>query len=269
MNSVICGAELSGMIAQYSASVGGMVTIEGGTYQLPVRDQFPDTTVPADVSSFSMMPELVSTENYSKFIKGLGANRIFVLGTNPDTRRDFIVALGNNNRMLEDVESRKQILDSTHIPRQTQYEKMMFSNFIHSLRLIYVEPRAGVRSKSKAPVTNINWFEATVFAYMHGCTLPTRWQWEYAARLAMGIDEASSSGTSLPSFSISEWMQNNSTDKLYNNSKAPIDARIDVTKSWRDGKVVAQRAKHIPNNLAAPNWREPALGFRLVREIEE
>jgi formylglycine-generating enzyme required for sulfatase activity len=38
----------------------------------------------------------------------------------------------------------------------------------------------------RQPVINVNWFDAAVYAFLHGGMLPTEWQWEYAARVVQG-----------------------------------------------------------------------------------
>lgn len=186
---VLAGAELNAFAAQnFAAAVANnqLVTIKGGTFLMGSatgnEDEMPvhQTTV----STFQMCADAVTNEKYGAFVDSLGGRRIALIGARPDTGIERVLALGSNEKEIQAVVDKTPLIQL--FPGAGDILTLGgLKAFANSIRTVKIEDRPSPRGFDgpRQPVVCVNWYEAFVYAFLHGGTLPTEWQFEYAARV--------------------------------------------------------------------------------------
>jgi formylglycine-generating enzyme required for sulfatase activity len=129
----------------------------------------------------------VTNDEYARHIAALGPNRFAVMTPYPMAKTPRILAIGS------DAEEVKKTVES--MPVRELFPEAGDATSLGAMRafagaLVPLEigdfgPRCGF-DRPRQPAGNVNWNEAMIYALLHGCILPTEWQWEYAARVATG-----------------------------------------------------------------------------------
>ncbi len=194
---VIAGSELLAMQAANFASIApGLVTIQGGTFQMGSVLGFPDERLlhQATISTFSIGSNTVTNDDYARHISALGANRFAVISKIPVNGNRRLLALGNDEGEVRDAVDKIRLSqffsEAGNIAAIGAVGSFTDSSNVamDSLTLIRVGDhllRQGF-DRPRQPVVGVSWNDAMVYALLHGCTLPTEWQWEYAARVVLG-----------------------------------------------------------------------------------
>lgn len=143
----------------------------------------------ATVSTFRIGRIPVTNEEYAKHIAHLGELRYALLGADPQTMALNLIALASSEgvamsavRSAADRAARVLMIGGLKILNDDK------KKFLDSLRVVHIEdnkPPPGFDGP-RQPVVNVSWYQAAVYAFLHGGMLPTEWQWEYAARVVNG-----------------------------------------------------------------------------------
>jgi formylglycine-generating enzyme required for sulfatase activity len=182
------GSELQGMIAGNRALImPEMVTIQGGTFPMGSltgeADEQPVHT--ATISTFNMGRTQVTNEMYQNYLDRLGANHFaMTVSVNGDYK---ILALGSNEGAVRAAVEKTPLVQL--FPEAGQILTLGgVKAFSDSLTLIRINanPLQKGFDRPRQPGVNGNWFSSKIFALLHGCDLPTEWQWKYAATVVVG-----------------------------------------------------------------------------------
>lgn len=199
-SNLIMGPELWAMQAQNLATIQGeLITMEKGVFSAGTLQEQRDGNVELiDVPSYQLQRTTVTNEMYDKYIRTLGSNSRMLIATAP-AGGQWLLAVGDDDRKLLDA------------VKNTPHDKLFPDGVFEDLQRIgssvYVinthvhdNPKELGFDRPLQPVINTDWLDAAVYALFHGCMLPTRLQWMFAARVFAGQngglrDYATKSGT--------------------------------------------------------------------------
>ncbi len=260
----------------------------------------------ATVSSFQMGRTPVTNEEYGRFVASLGPNRFALFANDPATGTLGVLALGPSEEEVRGavMENAGAIIEAAGTGILGSIVKEKVQVFSDSLLTVHIEdhnPSARLDGPRK-PVINVNWYEAFVYATLHGGTLPTEWQWEMAARVVHGTDKlrdyATPSGkltheeahygdesTQSPvdvddpryptlenglrhmTGNVWEWMQNWYDDYPRGDVVDPLGPLRGTSRSVRGGAWSdnVSRALHAADRVSHhPDYRSGRVGFRVA-----
>lgn len=200
--SVMMGAELAAaQAANFKLLSGKMVLIQGGNFLMG------STVTPhsqpihrVTISPFLIGENPVTNDEYyrsSDFLKG---RRVALIGTDPMTGRLRLFALGENKGELREAVDKIPLVkifpsigDTLTLggigffkklsARVEKCTKALDESMTVTIR--DHKPERGF-DRPMQPAVDVNWYEALVYALLHGANLPTEWQWEYVARFVLG-----------------------------------------------------------------------------------
>jgi sulfatase modifying factor 1 len=191
--TVLMGPDLAALAAQNFAAISAsLVTIPGGTFMMGSEagnnDEKPVREV--TVSTFWMGSNNVTNEEYGQYVDSLRDRRIAVIGAHPATGVEQVIALGSSKGEL--ISAMTTLLKSEIFPGPgdilTIGGMRAFADSLKAVRISDHHPQPGF-DRSEQPAVEVNWYESFVYAYMHGCMLPTEWQYEYTARVVQGSNK--------------------------------------------------------------------------------
>jgi sulfatase modifying factor 1 len=201
--AVLMGPDLTAFAAQNFAAISAsLVTIPGGTFMMGSKvgegDELPVHEV--TLSTFQMGKDDVTNEQYGPFVDSLGNRRIALIGANPATGVERVLALGSSEREVKSAVY--QLPMSQLIPGAedvlTSGGMRAFADSLTVMEILDHKPRSGF-DRPRQPAQHVSWYESFIYAFLHGCMLPTEAQYEFAARVVQGSNElreyATRSGT--------------------------------------------------------------------------
>lgn len=177
------------MASNYAMLQPALVTIPCGTFMMGSGTDYGvhQTTI----SEFRLGRTPVTNEEYLRHVACLGDLRYALLGADPKTMALDLIALASSEGMA--MSAVKSAADRAIDVLTLGGLKILDGDkkkFLDSLRVVHIEdhkPEPGFDGP-RQPVINVSWYQAMVFAFLHGGTLPTEWQWEYAARVINGAE---------------------------------------------------------------------------------
>ena len=171
-----CGGNMMFGLQGITAPQISMVTIDGGNYHR------------GNVDTFQMGIYPVTYEQFEHVTDQLGTERYFVVATDPSSLQKMVVARGNSELLNVDAYT---LLGGLRYAGMTIHIDEL-KIFTAGLRVVELAPRKfdsqeGCYAAAK-PVVNISWDEAIAFSTLMKMitgidySLPTEFQWEWAAR---------------------------------------------------------------------------------------
>lgn len=187
--SVLIGAELQAFAAaNLAVAVGSgmLATIPGGTFPMGSKTEFENEgpVHEATISTFRMCRDDVTNEQYKRYVDSLGGRRVALIGAHPGTGVERVLALGNSEKEVKAAADAIPV--SQLFPGAGDILTLGgLKTFADSLRAVTIERHASPTGfdRPRQPVVEVSWYEAFVYASLHGGMLPTEWQFEYAARV--------------------------------------------------------------------------------------
>jgi len=182
------GQSLTSFIASNAALIGPtLVTIQGGTFTMGGGT---DYSYQAAVSTFQMGRTPVTNDEYDRYYDSLDGKVFAAVGINQMNRMPAVFALGPEYNDIESaIGSRRRKEGDILVVGGLNY-------LFDSLQIKKIEPRlpakfhggfsSEVSSAPRHPVVFRSWYDAFIYAFLHGGMLPTELQWEYAARVVQG-----------------------------------------------------------------------------------
>ena len=301
--SVIMGAELQALAAENLAAVSsGFVTIVGGTFQMG-SDNGDDSERPvheATLSTFQMGIDDFTNDEYKRYDDWLGDRRFVLIGAHPATGVERVLALGSSEDEVRSAVDKISVIqlfpDAGDILASGGMRA--FADSLMSVKIEDHNPPRGF-DRPLQPAVCKTWFEAFACAYLHGCMLPTEWQYEYAVRVVQGSNEqreyatrsgrltkeeahygadatadvndpryrALENGLRQMAGNVMQWMQNwygIYSKRAVTNPTGPVNGMYKSLHgaSWNNDFPLGLRAASRGNYVL--NYRRSSFGFRLV-----
>ncbi len=187
--TVLAGVELNAFAAQnFAAAVANdeLVTIEGGTFPMGSETGEPDEKPVHEVtiSTFQMRRDDETNGQYGNFVDSLGDRRVALIGAHPDTGVERVLALGGSEKEVRAAVDKIPV--SQLFPGAGDIVTIggmrTFADSLKSVEIPDHRPSCGF-DRPRQPVVEVSWYEAFVYASLHGGALPTEEQFEYAARV--------------------------------------------------------------------------------------
>jgi len=159
-----------------------MVPIYGGTFHVGPRSG------PITLSSFQMGVNSVTNGQYGSIAGQLGAARYFAMANDPVTRRPTLIARGDDPERLRAMDA-GELFTGLHEAGMAVTEQD-WSVLPEGFKVFMVgehQPSDGF-DRPNQPAVMVSWYGAFVFADLlgmmngDGCSLPTDFQWEWAAK---------------------------------------------------------------------------------------
>ncbi len=183
--SVLIGAELNAFAAQnLEAAIADdeLVTIDGGTFMMGSGPGGVDEKQvhEATISTFQMCKDDVTNEKYEQYLESLGDTRFALIGAHPDTGVERVLAIGSNKQEVRSAADTMPV--SQFFPGAGD---ILMVGGMSTLRDVEIGDHRSAADfdHPRQPVVFVSWYEAFIYAFLHGGMLPTEWQWEYAARV--------------------------------------------------------------------------------------
>lgn len=177
--NLVMGAALAQMTAANFRSIQGhFVPIKGGTFTMgvPGAEDPRERAHEATVSSFLLERNTVTNQGYADYLNLLGDRRFALIG---DSRGSSprLLALGVNKGVISEAVERGAF--APFPPKGLRIVEIPD----HVTRTFH--PYSDCSGPMK-PVFELSWDEAFLCAAFYGCTLPTEYEFEYAAKVHPG-----------------------------------------------------------------------------------
>lgn len=264
MPNVLMGPSLTSFIASnYLFLRPSLVTIPGGTFTMSAGTDH--GIHQATLSTFQMGQTLETTGGYERYLGSLGAKNHAILGSNPLTKRLEVIALGPSDEAVRSaIKSAAAGAGDSLVAGGLGILTNVVTDFLASLKVVHIGRNirfSKIRSLGR-PASNINWYEAFVYAFLHGGTLPTEWQWEYAA-----LNVHKRKGLVLEIGNFAEWMQNWYGEYPSGHVTDPTGWSYGEQKIVRGGLSRRHDRATFRDN-ALPETKGNDLGFRVVVPVD-
>ena len=182
------GPSLTSFIASnYALLQPTLVTIPGGTFTMGAGTDY--GAHQASISTFQMGRTQVTNDEYARYLASLGDRRYALVGTNLATRTLGVIALGPSEDQIRSAVDLEVVRAADSLMTSGLYVLgYVMKKILDSFDVINIKDKKSRAEfdSPRQPVINVDWFEAAVYAFLHGAMLPTESQWEYAARVVQG-----------------------------------------------------------------------------------
>lgn len=267
--SVWMGPSLTSAIAANSTIFQpALMTIPGGTFMMGAGPRCDGNQVA--VSSFQMSP-LVTYRQYQEHLRSLGTRRYAAIAPDPSTGTIGVIALGESrNEVLAEIRSVFEKAGEILLASGLGVVKEQFKTLLETMPVVHLPDLGDLRSEIASrvgpdrPIMHVDWFEAFVYAFMHGGRLPYEPEWEYAM-----VNGHMTKIEPKPNFVI-EWMQ----ELYYNSPDATIPRPLNAPPWVNPSAYRSVRLWGGDTSLSVSRQRDGAnpkdwdsnFGFRVVRE---